>query len=108
MDSDGDGEGSGTGDGDSAGNACGSARAIASSPDASGCIGAGSVGPWTHGSAVHSSCPVKFGVATPKQNRLAPCCSTVFSCWSLAFSTWTFAWVIPYCCRQLMFEPNGE
>src|SRR5713226_3902249 len=105
---DGDGDGRGTGGGESSGNACWSARAMASSPAAFGCSGAGSDGPCTHGSAVHSSCPVNRGVATPNPNRLAPCCSTLFSCPSLASSTLTFAGVIPYFCRQPAFVPNGE
>ena len=61
--------GSTTGDGDSSGNACWSASAIASSPAAFGCSGAGSAGPCTHGSAVHSSCPANRGAATPNPNR---------------------------------------
>src|ERR1700759_1334665 len=92
VDGDGDGEGGGssTGDGSSKGNVCWSASAIASSPAAFGCSGAGSDGPWTHGSAVHSSCPVNLGSATPNPNRLAPWASTLFSWPSRASSTFTF------------------
>ena len=64
----GDGVGSTTGAGDSDGIACSSASAIASSPAAFGCSGAGSSGPCTYGSDVHSSCPANCAAATPNPN----------------------------------------
>src|ERR1700722_6805391 len=105
---DGAGDGRSTGDGESSGSACWSASAIASSPAAFGCSGAGSDGPCTHGSVVQSSCPVNLGTATPKPNRPAPWASTVFSWPSRASSTFTFTGVMSYWCRQPTLDPKGE
>src|SRR5580692_7377098 len=103
----GDGVGSTTGAGDSDGIACSSASAIASSPAAFGCSGAGSSGPCTYGSGVHSSCPANCGAAMPNPNSPAPCASALFSCPSRDSSTFSLAGVIPNPCRQRIDDPNG-